>query len=483
MNHRAWMLLIAVALVGCDNRPGPIELSTDADVQALGELPGLRATADTRLLDELARIEQQGGTPKLLRREVPDEENVWKGLERLYFPEFRQSNAEKTTEIFKRLYFRRREGDRYLVIDPKVLAEAARFREAKQERQEAAWHALDRPQCDFGLDPMMGLMADLTFIDTVRVCAHLEAFLAADFLVLGGAAGDVSADQEDLAQGPPRKATAQENPIESFEMMLRLADLLAQQKHLATRKSGAIVREDAWVVLRAIVDHPKTTLDDLAKLYQIVEKQLTAWPADADVWIGDRALGMHSYELVRGGHLDLLVGKEQLAQFDRDGVSADLPTAVMEHIDEDELFYLQTMRKIIAACRTPAAKRTAATFEARRKVLADMQQQLNRRRYDVQTLVACRVLLPEIRPSMARLAEDRAACEAWALALAEASGQPRPKLVPRLNPVDGSEYKMRTETDGKQAVVVVWRTGEGIGGAKQPVLVPMPIKRASATGE
>ena len=126
MNHRAWMLLIAVALVGCDNRPGPIELSTDADVQALGELPGLRATADTRLLDELARIEQQGGTPKLLRREVPDEENVWKGLERLYFPEFRQSNAEKTTEIFKRLYFRRREGDRYLVIDPKVLAEAAR---------------------------------------------------------------------------------------------------------------------------------------------------------------------------------------------------------------------------------------------------------------------------------------------------------------------------------------------------------------------
>ena len=108
-------------------------------------------------------------------------------------------------------------------------------------------------------------------------------------------------------------------------------------------------------------------------------------------------------------------------------------------------------------------------------------QQLNRRRYDVQTLVACRVLLPEIRPSMARLAEDRAACEAWALALAEALGQPRPKSVPRLNPVDGSEYKTRIEMDGKRAVVVVWRTGEGISGAGQPVLVP--IRRAAVTGE
>ena len=486
MYHRTWMLLFAVALAGCAE-PGPIELATDADVQALGELPGLRATADARLLDELARIEQQGGTPLLLlRREVPDAQNVWEGLERLFFPEFRESNLEKTTEIFKRLYFRprdrrAREGGRYLVIDPRVLADAASFREAKQRQQEAADKALERRQCDFGLDPMMGLVNDLTFIDTLRVLAHLEAFLAADFLALGEVTGDASLGEEDRAPGKLRKTMSHENPIESVKIMLRLADLLARQKHLATRKSGAVVRADALVVLRAIVDHPRTTRDDLAKLYELIEQQLAAWPADADVWIGDRALGMHCYELVRAGHFDLLVDQQQLAAFKEEGISADLQAAVLEHVDQDELFYLQTMRKIITACQTPPAKRTAASLAARAKVLEDLRQELQRRRYDVQTLVACRVLLGDVRPAMARLAEDRAACEAWALALAEALGKPRPQSVPPLNPVDGSRYMIRTETVGKQTVVIVWHKGEGIGGAGQPVLVP--IRRAAGAGE
>jgi hypothetical protein len=480
MKRHAWMLLIAFVLVGCDNTPEPIELSTDADVRALGELPGLRATADARLLEELARIEQQGGTPKQLCRDVPDADNVWKALERIFFPEFRASNAEKTTALFQRIYFRPRDrrppkfrtqdGDRSLVIDPRALAAAVEFRESMHKQQLAANAALQRPQCDFGIDPMMGMVNDLSFIDTVRVCAHLEALLAADFLALGALTG-----QDDSAIVPHEYA------IESVDTMLRFAELLAQQKHLGTRLSAAILRADALVVMRAIVDHPRTTSGDLAKLYAVMEKQLANWPSDADVWIGDRAMGMHSYELVRAGHLDLLVDQEQLDEFAEDGVSADLSAAVLEHADEDELFYLQTMRKIIVACQTPPAKRTAASLAARAKVLAELRQELRRRQYDVQTVVACRVLLGEIRPAMARLAEDRAACEAWALALAEALGQPRPQSVPRLNPVDGSEYMIRTETDGKQTVVIVWRTGGGVGGAGQPVLVP--IRRATATGE
>ena len=483
------MIALALALAGCA-KPGPSELSTDEDVQALGELPGLRKTADARLLEELARIEQQGGTARLLCREVPDKENVWKGLERLILPDFRDSNLEKTSEIFNRLYYRPRDlkprdsgprdYGRYLVINLRVLAEATGFREEKQKQQVAADEALERQQCDFGLDPMMGVLNDLSFIDTVRVLAHLEAFLAADFLALGEVMSDLSPGEESPAAENLDK-TPRQYAIDSVGIMLRLAHLLAQQKHVTTRLSGAAVREDALVVTRAIVDHPLTTRDDLEKLYELIEKQLSTWPADADVWIGDRAMGMHSYELVRAGHFYLLVGEEQLAAFKQEGISAELPVAVIDHADEDELYYLQTMRKIITVLQELPAKRTAASFQARQKVLADMQQELKRRRYDVQTLVACRVLLPGMRLVVTRLAEDRAACELWALALAEALGRSRPQLVPRINPIDGSEYMIRTETDGRQAVVVAWHTGKGIGGASQPVLVP--IRGAAVTGE
>ena len=252
--------MIALALAGCA-KPGPIELSTDEDVQALGELPGLRKTADARLLEELARIEQQGGTPRLLCREVPDKENVWKGLERLILPDFRDNNLKKTSEIFNRLYFRPRDlkprdsgprdYGRYLVINLRVLAEATSFREEKQKQQVAADEALERKQCDFGLDPMMGVLNDLSFIDTVRVLAHLEASLAADFLALGEVMSDLSPGEESPATEKLDK-TPRQYAIDSVGIMLRLAHLLAQQKHVTTRLSGAAVREDALVVTRAI---------------------------------------------------------------------------------------------------------------------------------------------------------------------------------------------------------------------------------------
>jgi len=76
-------------------------------------------------------------------------------------------------------------------------------------------------------------------------------------------------------------------------------------------------------------------------------------PGDADAWIGDRALGMWVYEVVRAGKLMDILTPEELQRFSDEGILADLPERVRQTVNEDELYYLETMRKIIAGCDQP----------------------------------------------------------------------------------------------------------------------------------
>jgi hypothetical protein len=395
----------------------------------LGELPGLRGSTHAELQAELARIVEEGGTPAQLSAvEVPDAENVAAGIEGLFPPEQLDAVLEASEELFPESDFE---------FDAAGLLEAVEFRREHEAVLEGARKALRRPKCEFGVDFRRGFEADLSFVDVARICARLEALEAAEL----------------LSRGKPADA------IDPLAAMLDWAACLAGGKHPVSRMEAAFLRTEAATVLGAIAAHPEVGRAELERLYQLAREQLDAWPPDARAWIGDRALGMWAYELVRAGRLQELLTEEEILQFAEEGILSGLPDRAKEGADEDELFYLQAMRKVIQSCGKPYHQRT--------EVLESIRGELHERRNSPEfPVVAGRLLLADLETGLLNQAQDRANWEGWAVALAAASGADPPPY--HTNPISGKPY----EVIRKDGLVMVWNVGDSGQAVERPVVVP-----------
>ncbi|MHC4180079.1 MAG: hypothetical protein ACYSWU_21455, partial [Planctomycetota bacterium] len=226
------------------------------------------------------------------------------------------------------------------------------------------------------------------------------------------------------------------------------------------RLEAAFLRTEAFCVLQAIVRDEQITRSRLDQLYRRVEDQLATWPDDAGAWIGDRALGLHAYEMVRAGKLKDLLGAEEIQQFQKENVLDELLDAAVRNVNHDELYYLETMRKIIDSCSRPYHTRLPL-FDS---VASELQQKRNSPEFPV---VAAWVLrLADVRKGHAIQAQDRANWEAWALALALATGRQMPAY--QINPLTGQEYLCQKHDE----TVEVTNFGSGRDGDNPSIFVP-----------
>ena len=430
MRPAAWTLLVSALVVvgGCRDHGTPEDRSRAA-AEAYGQLPGLKETPHRELQSELARIIDEKGTPELLAgNEPPAQKNVAAGLRALLKASQVGSIFAESEVVFPPGKF---------AFDAVGLEKAIRFRKRYDLPRQQARAALKRPECNFGIRYQEGFLADLSFIDVVRLCGRLEAFCAAD----------------SLSRSDPDAA------IESLRAMLRLASCLAAEKHPTTRFEAAFLRTEALAVLQAIVEHPKTARKHLETLHALIQGELTAWPNDADAWIGDRALGMCAYEVVRAGNLFNLLTEEEIEQFTQEGILDELPAAAQRIANQDELYYLTVMRRIIDSCGQP--------YYARAEMFEEIRRDLHEKRNSPDfPLVAGRLLLADIEQGHAIQARDRANCEAWSLALALAAGRDGPPY--QTNPLTGKKYDVVKQ----EGLITVWNVGTGTGGDNPPVIVP-----------
>jgi hypothetical protein len=402
--------------------------------EEFGRLPGLSETPNAPLRDELARITDEAATPELLAAtKIPEQENVAVALADLFAPEQIDSVLEECREIFPSGQFK---------WSPAELQKAIRLRRQYDLQRRQAREALKRPGCSFRIQYEAGFAADLSFLDVAWICTRLEAARAAELLAADDLAG----------------------AIESLSYLFRLAACLAAEKHATVRLEAALMRGEALGVLQGIVEHPEVTKPaitraQLDELGAMVRSQLKAWPSDADAWIGDRALGMCAYELVRAGRLMDLLTQPEWQQFDEEGILEELPVVAQRTVNQDELYYLQAMRRIIEGCRRPYHERKAV-FAAIRE---DLQEKRNAPDFP---LVAGRLLLPEIEQGHAIQARDRAACEVWALALSRAAGRRSPGY--QVSPLTGSQY----EVVEQEATVVVYDVGTSAEAAAPSAIAP-----------
>jgi len=203
------------------------------------------------------------------------------------------------------------------------------------------------------------------------------------------------------------------------------------------RWQAAYLRRQALDWLQSVVSHPEISRDDLGKLAETLQKELAIWPADADTWIGARALGMHAYELVRIGRLYDVLTEREINHLRQSYDLESLVRIAQDNVDRDELYYLTEMREVI--------RLSQKLYYQRLDELEKLQGTWENKARDDETIVACRILLPEVSIGQKTQAEDLANVLAWSVALRTA----REEKVDRdlVNPLTGSPFIIEVQDD------------------------------------
>ena len=429
------LALFVVSVCGCSEKK-TLPVLDDALIEQLADLPGLNQSDHPPLKEELVRLTQERMTPRLLKRDaIPPDDNVAVALAELFPKRRLEELVTKTDELMPPSGF---------TVGSVLRTRMDQFAKPLESRRLKARRALQRPSCDFGLDPTKALFPELSFLQVVTLASRLEAFHAAGRLALG---------KPDEALG-------------AVQAMLDLAELLSREQQISSRLMAAIRREEALRVLEAVVAHPKTDAAIAERLYGMLRDQLRSWPSDADCLIGDRAEGLLAYEMVRCGHFLALLTQEEFERFAAEKVIRNIAPTALRGADKDQAFYLDQMRKIIAACRPAEGRAESMPFYQRKGVFEQMRVEADeKRKLGEFPIVAGRMLLPEIETTLLRIAEDRARTEMWALALAAAAGLSSPQY--KSHPATGAAYRMSHEADR----VIVYGATASSSGLEKPIVV------------
>lgn len=406
--------VIWVAAVGCDltRKRGDVAI----DFSQFAELPGARASHNAKLQAELARIVDERATPKLmmeyrtaasgnkseLRPHLADDENAATEFASLFDPIELKSVRARLERLYPTTQFA-------FTADAHVaVREMLKYYHRQRVRFRAA---VARPACDLQWQHTQGIMATVAVVDNIRAGIRLELLTIAEL----------------LEQNRPGDA------MEALECAFRASGFLANEPHLIPRQEAARARAEALQVVQAIAQHPAANKVVHGHLYDLLSKQLVTWPADRLAWIGERAEGLHTYELVRNGHLLTVLDEAELVQLRESKDFKATVRQIREAIDEDELFYLNAMRQIIEECEQPYFERVTRFAELRAKIEQAASESTH-------PFVAIHALLKDFEKGQLLQAKDRALCEAWALVLAMAAGQPLPDIP--VNGLTGAPYRL-----------------------------------------
>ena len=399
--------MIGLSANGCRRSDGPI-VGTD-DVAAYGQLPSMSTSHDSQLQQEYARLVSELATPDQIDEHglmgaasaigAGPEDNVAAGLRRVFEDIDAKKLADQSAYWVTEPHFYRQDSEQSRL--------RSEFLEANRQYLVENRVVLLRPVCDFGLKLSDGLTANLDFVDRVRLATSLEAI---------DAAGAIAAEDLDGA-------------IESLGYLFRLVGLLSREKHLVPRIAAVHIREAALRLTGMVARHPRSNDDIRLHLYELLVGQLTNWPRDEDAWIGDRAVGLHAFEMIRDGHLLSLLSSKEIKRYE----DAKLFDSISENLDNDQRFYCETMRRIVAAAKRPYWER-AQELDA---VQASIQRQ---QRTAVGSHISIDVLLPDFETGQLLQATDRAMCEMWMVALGQVLRKEALRI--KTNPLTGSLYSI-----------------------------------------
>ncbi len=390
---------------GCQ-RASQHEALHPSPLEELGKLPGVRRTLLPALREELARIEEEGGTPELMTPRLPPaDENLAAVFHELFPGDRLEFLLAKSRELLLSGF----------PVDDAAARAIQEFLHPLEVQQKAVRAAMHRPKCLFPIAYTAGFAANLGFADHVIMATRMELLQAL-----------LSAYKRETGKS-----------LESIGVALRISHRLSQAGHPALRFEGARLRRTVLDTLQEVFSHGEVLREEVAKLREVMKNILATWPEDADTWKAARALGLHAYELVRIGRLFDLLTDEEAKMLSQEYDLRLLVERTRTQADQDELYYLTQMRQVIELSRKP--------YFARKSALDRLVSEWQARRADEEVLVACRILLPMVEPGQLAQAEDHANMLAWAVALNAALGDRNPAEA--VNPLTGEKYWVESSNE------------------------------------
>lgn len=393
-------------LLGCNERP-----HASAAMQVAGRyapLPGLRASPNASLQAEFELLRQEGATPAQLataaREGIAPAQRQAAPLAQLNgaFPAFSRKLVEEQIDL---LYPRKT-----LKIPASQRPGTRELLRSQAQARELFRLALPRDGCGLGLPLDQGLLVDLEFLEPLEIGCKLEVLDAS----------------EDIMEH------RLEQVLTPLEIVLHTAHLLAAEKHLTTRLAAAKTRIEAFRVIERLSSHKFVSSQVLEQLLTVVRAELARWPSDANSLIGERAVGLHTYELVRDGNFASLLTPEEAARLEAQGILHSTIQTALKNIDADELFYLQAMRQLIEASRLPYHQRLATIQQIRQDLTA-------REQAGAYPLIAGTILLADFEEEQRLIAEDLARMQAWEFALSLALKRATATTA-HVNPLTGKPF-------------------------------------------
>jgi hypothetical protein len=287
---------------------------------------------------------------------------------------------------------------------------------------------------------VQGYLEDLAWVDTVRMTARAELLLAWQ----ATRAGELDKAGRGIAQA------------------LEIARTLGHVPSVTTRRVAAEIRQETFLVVDQWVKVPQLPREDLQRVADTLGRTLNDWPDDRQTWQGDRARGLHFYEMIRGGRFVSLLSDEELLDLTESKHLAPFRRAVERGLNADQQFYLEQMALVIAATERPYYQRAAVLEDVAVRVDALMDTADD-------PLIARNFLLLDIQLQQAQSAADLARTLAWHLALQAALGH---EIKPVTNPLTGEPLAVTQEesrvliperqvTPTSSRIIVPRPTGEG----------------------
>jgi hypothetical protein len=434
----AFSVAISLVLFGC-NSGHTKNFSDPAELERYATLPLASGTHHPELRAALAEVVAQGGTPAQLAANAnrPDKNSAPKPpnaivleLVEIFPTGTRERFLTRLATIYPDAQFR---------FAPLVRGAVGELLQLSDDRRRSYQRLISTELLEPAFSHAQGMGADSNYLQAVEVGNQLLALSIAESL-----------DADHLLQA-----------VEALDAMFRATEWLAREKHPMPRLAAVGRRAEALAALGAIARHPRISPEMHAKLIELVDRQLSRWPADSDAWIGERAEGLHTYELVRDGYLLSILPFEDLRKFREEIGVEKLGQVVAANLDFDELYFLKTMRKVIAGCSQP--------FHQREALFQQIEEELEKlRSSDRYPFVADQLLLDEIANRQRLVALDRSRCEAWRIALANASGS-NAALGEVISPVTGQPFSV--VRDNEKVTV------SGIGGDEPEIDLPLGVRR------
>lgn len=422
----AVLALVCLSSLGCNNDPeekSEIEIPPYGTPEHYGYLPQTSTARNPYLNNEIERIEKENGLPKQLTdidRFGPDGGGAGFLVPELKILFGNSSLGPKYEPILRsaeKLYPKKD----FKFDSPEHLDQAIEFRKRYDTERQASRKIADRNDFRLHANLLLGMFAELKFIDVVWTCAYLEAFQAAEALY---------------------KDNDPDEAIVAVAYMLRWATLLGNEPHLVARLEAAYLRTEALHILIAILHSKNANADTFQKAYTVVMKHINLWPDESDALRGERAVGMHTYEVARNSDLNSLLEPDEYAALAEAVGTDNLDRYIYNNINTDELFYLNAMRRIIDSISLPYHERqylfTTIEDELNQVTIEEVDKKGKKRD---RTVLADKILLPNIEQSQIIIAEDRANWEALALAIATALNLPN-KPSFETNPLTGKLYQV-----------------------------------------